>query len=466
MRIQIIPSRNVGSVLITSLVTCVVVATVLASYLTMVQTSNIAVTRSQAWNAALPIAEAGVEEAFGQINRSAPFFDPKDATNNLSANGWTCAGNVYQSPRRQLGADYYDVTITLHNMSPRINATGYVWMASSYGHGPSASFASLGTSAGSGPAYQVRAVQVEITLDSLFPMGMAALQVIDLKGFNITTDSFDSADPNYSNNGLYPYGYPNKTKDNGNLSTDFTVVDSLNVGNAKIKGKIQTGPNGTISLGPNGSVGNRAWVEGGTKGIEPGHSDDDFNVAFPDVTLPATTWTGVAAGDHTIDGQSYDYVFLTDGDYQINNPSGSIYVGTNANVRLKVTGTARLTDNNDQIRIAAVNASLKIFMTGAKFTLAGKGLVNESGLANNFYYYGLPSNTEVNFNGNAAFTGAIYAPQADFTMGGGGKDTYDFVGTSVSKTVKMNGHYNFHYDENIRRIGPSRGFVPTKWAEV
>ena len=72
----------------------------------------------------------------------------------------------------------------------------------------------------------------------------------------------------------------------------------------------------------------------------------------------------------------------------------------------------------------------------------------------------------MSFRGNAAFTGAIYAPQAAFSLGGGGNDAYDFVGASVTKTVKMNGHFNFHYDENLRRIGPSRGFLPTRWMET
>jgi len=30
----------------------------------------------------------------------------------------------------------------------------------------------------------------------------------------------------------------------------------------------------------------------------------------------------------------------------------------------------------------------------------------------------------------------------------------------------MNGHYNFHYDENLRRVGPGRGYIPTNWKEV
>jgi len=57
---------------------------------------------------------------------------------------------------------------------------------------------------------------------------------------------------------------------------------------------------------------------------------------------------------------------------------------------------------------------------------------------------------------NANFVGAIWAPQADFTLGGGGNNTYDFIGAVVTRSVKLNGHFNFHFDENLERIGFAR----------
>jgi hypothetical protein len=123
-----------------------------------------------------------------------------------------------------------------------------------------------------------------------------------------------------------------------------------------------------------------------------------------------------------------------------------------------------MTGNDDRIVIKP-DASLKLYMEGASFQVSGQGVVNETGNAANFYYYGLPSNTELKLSGNAAFVGAIYAPNADFSLGGGGNNNYDFVGASVTKTVTMNGHFNFHYDENLARIGAYRGFIPTLWTE-
>jgi hypothetical protein len=237
----------------------------------------------------------------------------------------------------------------------------------------------------------------------------------------------------------------------------------LAVGNAKIRGQAKTGPNGTIDIGANGSVGDNAWVDSST-GIQAGHSANDMNVVFPDVTLPSTTWLTIPSVSQTIDGITYDYVFLAGGDYTIGTFTKGIYIGTNVSVRLKITGNVTMNGGKDTIRICS-GAQLKLYMLGNTFTVAGNGVVNDDGNAANFYYFGLPSNKVLQFNGNAAFTGAIYAPQADFALGGGGSTQYDFVGASVTKSVTMNGHFRFHYDENLRNNGMGKGYVPTSWKE-
>jgi putative adhesin len=92
-------------------------------------------------------------------------------------------------------------------------------------------------------------------------------------------------------------------------------------------------------------------------------------------------------------------------------------------------------------------------MDGPNFSLSGSDTVDR-GNAANFSYFGTTNNTQITFGGNASFTGTIYAPQADFSLGGGGSSTYDFVGASVTRSVSMNGHFNFHFDENLLLAGP------------
>ncbi|HSH14605.1 MAG TPA: hypothetical protein VLD18_01130, partial [Verrucomicrobiae bacterium] len=60
----------------------------------------------------------------------------------------------------------------------------------------------------------------------------------------------------------------------------------------------------------------------------------------------------------------------------------------------------------------------------------------------------------------------IYAPQAHLSLGGGGSTAYDFVGASVSRTVQMNGHFNFHYDEALGRTDTEGLFVIASWNEL
>jgi hypothetical protein len=54
----------------------------------------------------------------------------------------------------------------------------------------------------------------------------------------------------------------------------------------------------------------------------------------------------------------------------------------------------------------------------------------------------------------------------DFDLNGSGATQTDFIGASVSKTVSMNGHFNFHYDEALKKLGPPRGFIVTSWDEM
>ena len=105
-------------------------------------------------------------------------------------------------------------------------------------------------------------------------------------------------------------------------------------------------------------------------------------------------------------------------------------------------------------------------MAGATTDIGGNGIVNGGGYASNFSYYGLPTNTSVSYHGNAAYTGTLYAPSANLALGGGGNNTYDFIGASVSRTVQMNGHFNFHYDEDLGRATDDGLFLITTWNEL
>ena len=431
MRIEL-KKKNGGSAILVVLFVGTCLCIMVGSYLAMVRQQNLSVTRSMSWNSCIPVAEAGIEEGITHVHYT--------GVTNLSANGWTLQDGVYKK-QRTVGTNTYAIAIT--PVDPPVI-----------------------TSAASVPlngSTLKRTVRVTTRRDGLFVKAMVAKGQIDFNGNNITTDSFDSSDPAYSKAGMYD---KTKNKANGDVATNSGLTNSLSVGNANIIGHVATGPNGTVSIGPNGAVGDKAW-QTGNFGIKPGWSSDDMNVAFPDVDTP-TPAGGVwfsPTSNGKVSGQTYKYV-LDSGDYTMTDLSlqSSEVLYVTGTATLYITGSISITGNG-QIEIGN-KGSLTLYMGGASALFGGNEVVNHPGYAGNFVYLGLPTNTSLQFVGNADFTGSIYAPNADFQLGGGGSSPYDFVGASVTSTVKMNGHFKYHYDEALGKSKWGRGYVIASWDEI
>src|SRR2546429_9721795 len=110
--------KNQGGALTLTLLTTLVIGMTLASYLTLVSSQNTSTMRSMAWNSAIPVLEAGVEEALTQIHYH--------GITNLSANAWDPLPNLVYSKKRYIGNNsYFEVTIKAVE-PPTIISTGYV----------------------------------------------------------------------------------------------------------------------------------------------------------------------------------------------------------------------------------------------------------------------------------------------------------------------------------------------------
>jgi len=290
----------------------------------------------------------------------------------------------------------------------------------------------------------------------LFAFAVAAKGGIDFKGNNVAIDSFDSGDTNYSTGGLYD---PAKRKDNGDVVTDDTMINSLSVGNARILGHARTGPGtNTIILGANGAVGSKAWVQSGQQGIEPGWSADDLNISWPDAKAPFTGGAFTPSGGYITNVSTtigtnityYDYI-LGDGNYQVSALNGSVYVQGNA--VLLVTSTSSATFRSLTI---AEGKSLQLYNQAPSFSLSAILWLNGYGTAAQFAYYGMPGNTNVSINAIGTFVGTIYAPEADILLTAAQATPLGFSGACVSKSVALNGEIWIHFDESLIRNGPSR----------
>src|SRR6266436_2407423 len=101
-------SEQTASVLLVTLLFCVIIGTTLASYLLMAQNQNLSVMRSQNWNTTLSVTEAGVEDGLQLLNAYPGTFNQlTNWTTAASSDNWTAiAPNVYHV-QRYLGSNYY-----------------------------------------------------------------------------------------------------------------------------------------------------------------------------------------------------------------------------------------------------------------------------------------------------------------------------------------------------------------------
>jgi hypothetical protein len=478
MKIRISPRS--GFTYMTVVITMIVVGLTLAAYMKLVTVQNQLTMRSQTWNRSVPVIEAGVEEAMAHLNRNgSPINGYFDAA-KLATDGWT--GNTTDGWLRsgQVGNDYYFVHISpwsgLSTSFPKIYSTSIVEQLPAYALQSHGGFFVADTiqeilQKGS---FSKRIVQCATTNIPIFTKALVAKKGIDMAGQNVRTDSFDSGDTNYHDGFGHYTNTPGRWKCNGDIASNDTITNAVCIGNANIYGRVATGPYGTVCVGTLGMVGDIAWQDDpANKGkIKPGWSTDDMNIEFPSVTVPTNSWISVTRAPFTdTNGVVWDY-YLTGSSSPSNYTcymiipggefKGNIYIS--GYVRLLVSYPSKISlSGDDKIKIAP-GGYLELYADVATASLGGKGVQND-GIATQFYYFGTDRNTSLSYGGNAAFTGVFYAPNAALTLGGGGSTQIDFSGSAIARTVKLNGNFTFHYDENLKRVGLYRGFVITSWNE-
>src|SRR6266436_4457142 len=124
------PRLERGSALVVTLIICAILATLVGSYFCLIETQHKSVARSQSWNEALTVAEAGAEEALALLNSGVHF---PISVSVLSDAVWTSpGGGVYKNTTNyascKFGTSYYEVSITngLAGAEPVIISRGYV----------------------------------------------------------------------------------------------------------------------------------------------------------------------------------------------------------------------------------------------------------------------------------------------------------------------------------------------------
>lgn len=427
--------RQRGNTLILTLVMVMTIGLVLASYLGLIGSRYKVTMRSQTWNGAVPVMEAGLEEALTHL---------QDDLNNPAANGWTLGAisgqPVYSKQRTFPDGSYF--TVNIYNATFGASNTPYIY---------STAFIPAPVSAHS---YISRTAKVTGTNQPLLTFAFGAIGTIQLNGNGLSADSFNSSKPSLSNNGQYD---STKTSTNGNVASIYGPVD---FGNHNITGNLYLGPAAPSTV---------------ASSQVSGKINTDFNISFPDVVLPTTVWlpasttsiggTSVTVGGiTTIIGGTTGYDFTTSGDYSINT-SSDIVVEPGVTVRVRVDTTTFNPSNIHILSTNGVSGTLVVYQVSGSATMSGSVTV-DSGRARNLFYYGLPGVTSITYGGNSSFIGAIYAPEANLTLNGGGSNN-GLIGSSITKSISaLNGHYSFHFDEDLLSAGPSRAYVVTSWREL
>src|SRR5829696_6999309 len=80
-------SARSGSILVVAICTTAIIGAALLSYIQLSSNQHRMAVRSQVWNACIPIAEAGIEEALTHCTRN--------FLTNLNTSGWELQGNHY-----------------------------------------------------------------------------------------------------------------------------------------------------------------------------------------------------------------------------------------------------------------------------------------------------------------------------------------------------------------------------------
>jgi hypothetical protein len=420
-------SQTSGSTLVITVVISALIGSVLCSYLVLISNRNQISMRALAWNSAIPVLEAGIEEALTHLH------EDEDPTANYWTGQMITGTKIYWKRRDFPDGSYFYVTNTdVGTTKPTIYAAGYVKAPLQNNE------------------YISRLVKVTTTNPpSYFSRAIAANGLIKLSG-EAVVDGYNSS--------LGPYSLTNRNA-SGGVYTSSQAAKAIDVGSAHIYGMAVTGPGGTVSVA-DGSVGDLNQ----TSGMQYGWVNDNMNVTFQDnasPTGPTITPTPTRIGPSNViylDQDSSRVIYKVDN--LISNSERRPIIVT-GNSTLWVSGDF-IVNGTGYVYIAP-GASLKLYV-GGNGSISGGGVVNDStgggaGLPGNFSYYGLPTSTSLIYSGMADFVGTINAPQAAVNISGGSS----VFGAIICDTFTCSGGSGVHYDEGLRGGGL---LTVTSWREI
>ncbi|HJT80312.1 MAG TPA: hypothetical protein VJ719_03865 [Chthoniobacterales bacterium] len=298
-----------------------------------------------------------------------------------------------------------------------------------------------------------RRIEAVVRPVSSFNQAIMGVSTVDMTNQNIVVDSYDSSDPTKSTNGLYDVA---KRQENGDVATNGDLIEA---GNAHIYGDVATN-SGTVSGAAN------------ITGVE---RTDFYQEPIP---IGAPTWASYnstvtnVANTTTLTANSTPGASVAR--FQLNsiNLSGSKTLtlagnadGSPSYIEIYVTGDISFTGTSQLIVQPGVTA--KIYFKG-NVDIAGNGMLNKNNQPSDLQLFGIKPTDgtarSLHLGGNGQIVSAVYAPDHDVAINGGGTNGHVF-GSVVGKSVTMTGVTNLHYDERMGTIGVINNYKIVSWFE-
>jgi hypothetical protein len=472
----LLPRSNRGSLLIVALLLSAMIGISLVSYMHLARTSLTISNRALYNNAAMNVAENGLEEAMYSINRT--IADPNYTWPRWTNNG-TAADSAAWREFRNFRFDQNTtgaVRVYVYNyrgqIAPKIVARSRITMG------------------GTTSAPIEKWIEVTLRKTSKFANGLVAKNSIVFNGTNTSVDSWNSAP-------LPPPAAPVQysaaaRRDNGSVGSISVAVDSVLVKQADIWGFVSTNSSDpTTTVGTGGSIlGASSVFDPATwtsANVDPARVSTDFSASFDPVTAPAKTYIAdlgeikndtvlplaadVAAGRVDADGNYYYSAS------KINLTNKYLHITGKVVLKLSETGNYAIDVGGGSGIIQVRTGGTLAVYTAGNVKIAGQGAVNgvdangdgkvddaEAQQPINFQIWGTKTTGAQDFDivGQGTLSSIIYAPQGDVKITGGGS----ISGSVVANNITLSGTANFHYDESLGNFGGGNPFRVSLWKEL
>jgi hypothetical protein len=465
--ISVRSSAQRGSLLIVAMILSAVIGISLVSYLQLSRTALSLSNRGVYQNAAINLAEQGLEEAMYAINQSV-------TNSSYTWGGWNTIDtrhkqqkwenvNLSQGATGEFRVHVYNFEGT---PAPKIVARALITLGG-----------------GNSPPIE-KWLEVQLQKTSKFANGLVAKTSITFSGSNAAVDSWNS-DPNGDGSVIQAYD-PSLRNDNGTVGSLSVSTSAVVVQNADVWGFVSTGgTDPTTFVGSSGSILGADSTDDGTwakSNVDPARVSTTFSANFEEINTPSTSAIinlGTINSTRTLPRETDVAAGLAVGGvyyYDANSISlsGTSVVTIAGNVVLRLSGGVSITGEGG-ISIGAAS-SLALYTPGT-VSIAGKGILNgvdangdgtlstaELGRPINFQLWGTETSgaQSISIAGEGQFSGIIYAPNGDVSIHGNGAVN----GSVMANNITMGGDALFHYDESLANFDSGNPYRVGRWKEL